>query len=110
LPGDRDSRDRGDRGNREERGGRRPYGRGGGGFRGGPGGRRGRTCPFCERKAKEVDYKLADELRRFLTERGKIKPRRKNATCARHQRSLTIAIKRARQLALLPFSQESSRG
>ncbi len=96
---------------REERaprgGGRR--GRGGPGGRGGAG-RRPRVCPFCERKVREVDYKQADELRRFLTERGKIKPRRKNATCAKHQRRLSVAIKRARHLALLPFTTEGSRG
>jgi len=93
----------------EERGPRGPRPRRGG--PGGPrGGRRPRVCPFCERKAKEVDYKQVDELRRFLTERGKIKPRRKNATCAKHQRRLAEAIKRARHLALLPFTTESSRG
>jgi small subunit ribosomal protein S18 len=76
--------------------------------RGGP--RRPRVCPFCEEKVKEVDYKRFDELRRFLSERGKIKARRKNATCAKHQRRLATAIKRARHLALLPFTSESSRG
>jgi len=90
-------------------GGRR--GRGGyGGGRGGFGGRRGRSCPFCQANARAADYKNPEELRRFLTERGKIKARRKNATCAKHQRRLSIAIKRARQLALLPFSTESTRG
>ncbi len=93
----------------------REGGRGGRPFRGGrkggrPGGRRPRVCPFCEQKVREVDYKQFDELRRYLTERGKIKPRRKNATCAKHQRRLAVAIKRARHLALLPFSTESSRG
>ncbi len=104
-------RERGDE--REE--GRGPRGGGGRRGRGGPGGarggqRRGRACPFCEQKVKEVDYKKVDELRRFLTERGKIKPRRKNATCAKHQRRLSIAIKRARHLALLPFTVETIRG
>ncbi len=109
---------RGERGSRYsgERGGGRYGGeRGGGGRRvgrGGPGGgpRRGRACPFCEQKVREVDYKNADELRRYLTERGKIKPRRKNATCAKHQRRLAVAIKRARHLALLPFTTEAVRG
>ena len=85
-------------------------GRGGPGGRFGPGGRRGRGCAFCKKDAKEANYKDYDDLRRYLTERGKIKPRRKNATCAKHQRRLSIAIKRARHLALLPFASESSRG
>jgi len=90
-------------------GGRRPRGAGGTSGRGG-GARRGRMCPFCEQKVKEIDYKNADELRHYLTERGKIKPRRKNATCAKHQRRLAVAIKRARHLALLPFTVEVIRG
>ncbi len=91
-------------------GGRRGRGGFGGGRGGFGGGRRGRSCPFCQANAREVDYKNPEELRRYLTERGKIKARRKNATCAKHQRRLAIAIKRARQLALLPFSTESTRG
>lgn len=98
-------------------GGRRAQGGGGGRGGGRPprggagrGGRRGRACPFCEQKVKEIDYKNADELRRYLTERGKIKPRRKNVTCAKHQRRLAVAIKRARHLALLPFTVETARG
>lgn len=83
-------------------------GRGGAAGRG-AGGRRPRVCPFCEQKVKEVDYKQVDELRHYLTERGKIKPRRKNATCAKHQRRLAVAIKRARHLALLPFTAELGR-
>lgn len=94
---------------RPERG-PRPGGRGRRFAGRGPGGRRPRVCPFCEQKVKEVDYKQADELRRYLTERGKIKPRRKNATCAKHQRRLAVAIKRARHLALLPFTTEGGRG
>ncbi len=103
-----EGRERGE--GREEGGyrGRRP--RGGPGYRGGPGGRRGRGCAFCKKGAKEVNYKDYDDLRRYLTERGKIKPRRKNATCAKHQRRLAVAIKRARHLALLPFATEGSRG
>ncbi|MDI7276344.1 MAG: 30S ribosomal protein S18, partial [Anaerolineae bacterium] len=80
-----------------------------GGGRGG-GGRRARVCPFCDRHVKLIDYKDADELRHFLTERGKIKPRRKNVVCAKHQRRLAVAIKRARHLALLPFTVETARG
>jgi small subunit ribosomal protein S18 len=57
----------------------------------------------------DIDYKKVDELRYYLTERGKIKPRRKNGTCAKHQRRLAMAIKRARHLALLPFTTEGAR-
>jgi small subunit ribosomal protein S18 len=60
-------------------------------------------------KIKEVDYKDLGRLRRFLSERGKIEPRRKTGTCAAHQRSLNVALKRARQLALLPFTAEHIR-
>lgn len=69
-----------------------------------------RACPFCVQKAKTIDYKQADVLRRYLTDHGKIKPRRKVGTCARHQRMLAVAIKRARHVALLPFVTESMRG
>jgi small subunit ribosomal protein S18 len=69
-----------------------------------------RTCPFCAQKLKTIDYKQGDQLRRFLTDHGKIKARRKVGTCAKHQRLLAIAIKRARQVALLPFVTESTRG
>lgn len=61
-------------------------------------------------KIKEIDYKDADFLRRFLTDRGKIKARRKTAVCARHQRQLARAIKRARHLAILPLTAEHIRG
>ncbi len=56
-----------------------------------------------------IDYKQADALRRYVTERGKIKPRRQTGMCARHQRVLAMSIKRARHLALLPFTGERSR-
>jgi small subunit ribosomal protein S18 len=59
---------------------------------------------------KYIDYKQADQLRRYLTERGKIKARRKIGTCAKHQRRLSLAIKRARHVALLPFTSEQARG
>src|SRR5512138_3834968 len=65
---------------------------------------RRKVCQFCVDKVKEVDYKDLGRLRRFLSERGKIEPRRKTGTCATHQRSLNVALKRARQLALLPFT------
>ncbi len=71
---------------------------------------RPKVCQFCVDKVKSIDYKQADMLRRFLSDRGKIRPRRQTGTCARHQRYLTVAIKRARHLALLPFvNQQSSR-
>jgi small subunit ribosomal protein S18 len=82
--------------------GRRPGG-GGGGGRGRFGSRR-KVCAFCVDKIDTVDYKDAGKLRRFISERGKIEPRRKTGTCARHQRRLTVAIKRARHLALLPYT------
>lgn len=91
-----------------QRGARRARGGGGGGR--GAGGRHTRTCPFCDRHLKMIDYKEVDELRHYLTERGKIKPRRKNVVCAKHQRRLAVAIKRARHLALLPFTVETTRG
>jgi len=61
---------------------------------------------FCVDKIDYIDYKQADMLRRFLTDRGKIKGRRKTGTCAKHQRRLAIAIKRSRHLAMLPFTDE----
>ncbi|MDR0568296.1 MAG: 30S ribosomal protein S18 [Spirochaetaceae bacterium] len=61
-----------------------------------------KVCKFCLQKLK-IDYKDPDVLRRFITERGKILPRRITGTCAKHQRALAVAIKRARVLALLPF-------
>src|ERR671933_372382 len=70
---------------------------------------RRKVCQFCVDKIKEVDYKDLARLRRFLSERGKIEPRRKTGTCAAHQRSLNIALKRARELALLPFTAEHIR-
>ncbi len=66
---------------------------------------RKKVCRFCANKAK-IDYKDADGLRRFTTERGKILPRRITGTCAKHQRELTVAIKRARNICLLPFVTE----
>ena len=74
--------------------------------RGGRGGaRRGRNkvCAFCGDRVEKIDYKDVAKLRRYLSERGKIVPRRVTGTCARHQREMTIAIKRARHLALMPF-------
>lgn len=69
-------------------------------------GRKGKrkVCQFCVDKIASVEYKDATRLRRYLTERGKILPRRISGNCAKHQRQVTIAIKRARQVALLPYS------
>src|SRR5882724_3569067 len=89
--------DRGDRG--EGRGGER----GGGGMRRRPGGRR-KVCRFFADKALKVDYKDVRTLGSFITEGGKIVPSRTSGNCAKHQRQLAVAIKRARVLALLPFS------
>jgi small subunit ribosomal protein S18 len=72
----------------------------------GPGGKftpRPKICQFCVEKTKKIDYKAPEQLRRFISDRGKIRPRRQTGTCARHQRHLAVAIKRARHLALLPF-------
>ena len=65
---------------------------------------RRRVCRFCTDKEIFIDYKDAKTLKNFVTERGKIVPRRIYGTCAKHQRQLTEAVKRARQLALLPYS------
>lgn len=64
---------------------------------------RKKVCAFCVDRAEHIDYKDVAKLRRYLSERGKIVPRRVTGTCARHQREMTIAIKRARHLALLPY-------
>lgn len=66
--------------------------------------RRRKVCSFCVDKIEVIDYKDAGRLRRYLTERGKIVPRRISGNCARHQRQMTVAIKRARHLALLPYT------
>ena len=70
-----------------------------------PRGRKGRrkVCSFCVDRIDTIDYKDVARLRRFVSERTKILPRRVTGTCARHQRELTVAIKRARQIALMPF-------
>lgn len=72
----------------------------------GRGGKRKRVCQFCVDKIDIVDYKEHNRLLKYLTERGKILPRRISGNCARHQRQVTGAIKRARQIALLPYSTE----
>ena len=96
------------------------HGRPGGPRPGGPGGRPGgpakrgkrsfvrkkKVCRFCVDKSDYIDYKRAEILGQFIQERGKILPRRMTGTCARHQRWLTVAIKRAQNIALLPFAAE----
>ena len=68
--------------------------------------KRRKVCQFCAEKSQFIDYKDAAKLKRFLSERSKILPRRTTGTCAMHQRELTTAIKRARQIALLPYVTE----
>src|SRR5512136_2318329 len=87
--GDRDRGERGDRGGEE--GGRRGFGR-------------RKVCRFCAEKAAKIDFKDQGQLKYFLTERGKIIPRRISGNCAKHQREVATAIKRARVLALLPYT------
>ena len=65
-----------------------------------------KVCSFCQDKVEYIDYKDVAKLRRYVSERAKILPRRITGTCAKHQRQLTEAIKRARHIALLPFSAE----
>lgn len=65
-----------------------------------------RVCAFCMDKAETIDYKDLGKLRKYITERGKILPRRISGNCAKHQRELTVAIKRARNIALLPYTTE----
>ncbi|MEG1943599.1 MAG: 30S ribosomal protein S18 [Angelakisella sp.] len=86
---ERNDRDRGDRNDRPRD--RKP---------------RKKVCAFCIDKVYDIDYKDIPRLRRYLSERSKIVPRRVTGSCARHQRQLTIAIKRARHLALLPYVSE----
>lgn len=67
---------------------------------------RKKLCNFCGEKVEDIDYKEVARLRKYVTERGKILPRRISGNCAKHQRQLTIAIKRARNIALLPYTAE----
>ena len=85
---------------------RRPGGRGRGRGRYVP---RRKVCPFCVNKVKVIDYKDIALLRRLISERGRMEPRRKTGVCARHQRVLSVALKRARHIALLPYTAEHVR-
>ena len=67
---------------------------------------RRRVCAFCADKNKKIDYKDTQTLKRFISDRGKILPRRVTGACAKHQRKVTTAVKRARQVALLPYSAD----
>ena len=67
---------------------------------------RKKVCGFCVDKVENIDFQVIARLRRYMSERGKILPRRVTGTCARHQRELTVAIQRARHLALLPYTAD----
>ena len=71
--------------------------------------RRRKVCAFCADKSKTIDYKEVNRLRRYISERAKIEPRRKTGTCAQHQRALAVALKRARHVALLPVAPQHMR-
>ncbi len=105
--GERGERPMGDRGPGGPAGDRgpRPGGRGGRDFRS-----RRKVCNFCVDHVREIDYKEVGKLRRYLSDRAKIEPRRKTGTCAKHQRMLTVALKNARHMALLPYTSEHIRG
>jgi len=65
-----------------------------------------KVCAFCAENAEYIDYKDVNKLKKYVTEKGKILPRRITGNCAKHQRALTVAVKRARVMALLPFTTE----
>jgi small subunit ribosomal protein S18 len=92
--------DRQDRGDRPDRGERKFGGRGK------RGGKRRKVCFFTVNKIKHIDYKDIDLLKKFISERGKILPRRVTGTSAKYQRALTVAIKRSRQMALIPYTTD----
>lgn len=84
-----------------DNGKKRSFGGGGAG-----GNRRKKICQFCADKTENIDYKMVDTLKKYITERGKILPKRITGTCAMHQRSVTTAIKRARIVALMPYDAD----
>ena len=67
---------------------------------------RKKVCPLCANKELVLDYKNADQLKKFINDKGKILPRRATGACAKHQREITLAVKRARHIAILPYTQE----
>ena len=75
--------------------------------KGGPGSGRRKSCPYCKDKIEQVDYKDVATLRRFVSERGKIRSRRISGACRRHQNQLAKAVKRAREIALLPYVSDA---
>ncbi|HZG57294.1 30S ribosomal protein S18 [Paenibacillus sp.] len=95
-----EQQERPERGDRPERGERKFGGRGK------RGGKRRKVCFFTVNKIKHIDYKDVDLLKKFISERGKILPRRVTGTSAKYQRALTVAIKRSRQMALIPYTTE----
>ena len=68
---------------------------------------RKKNCYFCKEKVEEIDYKNANQLRRYISEKGKIRSRRITGACRRHQRQVAVAVKRAREMALLPYVSDS---
>ena len=70
--------------------------------------RRKKVCVFCGKENNEIDYKDVAKLRKYVSERGKILPRRITGNCAKHQRALTVAVKRARHLSMMPYVQDYS--
>ena len=76
--------------------------------KGGPGAGRRKSCPYCKDKIEHVDYKDVDGLKRFVSEKGKIRSRRITGACRRHQSQIARAVKRARELALLPYVNEAA--
>ena len=78
-----------------------------GGFkRRGPARRRKKVCVFCGKENNEIDYKDVAKLKKYVSERGKILPRRTTGACAKHQRDITTAVNRCRHIAMLPYSQD----
>ena len=67
---------------------------------------RRKVCPLCADKTFELDYKNGEQLRKFINDKGKILPRRATGACATHQRAITLAVKRARHIAILPYTQD----
>lgn len=103
MADDRNAEGRDDKGDKSGRAGKggagaRSSGGGGGGFS------RRKMCRFCADEAVDLDYKNVSMLKHFITERGKLVPRRISGNCARHQRSLANAVRRARMIALIPFT------
>ena len=97
--------ERPERSDRPERSGGPRFGGRGRDFRS-----RRKVCAFCVDHVREIDYKDVGRLRRYISERAKIEPRRKTGTCAKHQRRLTVALKNARHMALLPYTAAQIRG